>query len=254
MNFAGEMWVQCEKRLLQEAFIRNLYLFKQILIIFEVVNFLVMESKEYKIAKGLLEIEAVKLSPEKPFIWASGLHSPIYCDNRKALSYPDFRRTICMTMVDVINAEFKNVDVIAGVATGAIAYGALVAEMLGKPFVYVRSKAKDHGMGNQVEGVLHGGENVVVIEDLISTGKSSLEAVDALLKCNVNIAGMVAIFSYNFTKSRRAFENANVVLHTLSNYDALIDVALGAGYVKEEDMAMLREWRFDPEKWSSDHE
>ena len=141
-----------------------------------------MENTEYKIAKGLLEIEAVRLSPEKPFLWASGLHSPIYCDNRKALSYPAFRRTICEAMIDVINATFKDVDVIAGVATGAIAYGAIVAEMMGKPFVYIRSKAKDHGMGNQVEGVLRGGERVVVIEDLISTGQSSLAAVDLLLQ------------------------------------------------------------------------
>ena len=146
---------------------------------------------EYKIAKGLLDIEAVRLSPEKPFLWASGLHSPIYCDNRKALSYPEFRKTICESMIEVIKADFKKVDVIAGVATGAIAYGAIVAEMLGKPFVYIRSKAKDHGMGNQVEGVLHQGESVVVIEDLISTGQSSLAAVDALLKCGVHVAGMM---------------------------------------------------------------
>ena len=196
-----------------------------------------MENTEYKIAKGLLEIEAVRLSPEKPFLWASGLHSPIYCDNRKALSYPAFRRTICEAMIDVINATFKDVDVIAGVATGAIAYGAIVAEMMGKPFVYIRSKAKDHGMGNQVEGVLRGGERVVVIEDLISTGQSSLAAVD-----------------YNFDRSRRAFENADVELHTLSNYDTLVDVALDTGYIREGDVKMLKEWRYDPDKWSKDHE
>lgn len=213
-----------------------------------------MENTEYKIAKGLLEIEAVKLSPEKPFLWASGLHSPIYCDNRKALSYPAFRKTICKAMIEVINATFKDVDVIAGVATGAIAYGAIVAEMMGKPFVYIRSKAKDHGMGNQVEGVLRGGERVVVIEDLISTGQSSLAAVDALLKCGVHIAGMVAIFSYNFDRSRRAFENADVELHTLSNYDTLVDVALDTGYIREGDVKMLKEWRYDPDKWSKDHE
>ena len=213
-----------------------------------------MENLEYKIAKGLLDIEAVKLSPEKPFLWASGLHSPIYCDNRKALSYPGFRKTICESMIEVIKADFKKVDVIAGVATGAIAYGAIVAEMLGKPFVYIRSKAKDHGMGNQVEGVLHQGESVVVIEDLISTGQSSLAAVDALLKCGVHVAGMIAIFSYNFDRSRRAFENADVELHTLSNYDTLIDVAVDTGYVKEEDAKMLKEWRYDPDKWSKDHE
>ena len=193
-----------------------------------------MENLEYRIAKGLLDIEAVRLSPEKPFLWASGLHSPIYCDNRKALSYPDFRKTICEAMIEVINAEFKDVDVIAGVATGAIAYGAIV--------------------GNQVEGVLRGGERVVVIEDLISTGQSSLAAVDALLKCGVHIAGMVAIFSYNFDRSRRAFENADVELHTLSNYDTLVDVALDTGYIKEGDVKMLKEWRYDPDKWSKDHE
>ena len=203
-----------------------------------------MENLEYRIAKGLLDIEAVRLSPEKPFLWASGLHSPIYCDNRKALSYPDFRKTICEAMIEVINAEFKDVDVIAGVATGAIAYGAIVAEMTGKPFVYIRSKAK----------VLRGGERVVVIEDLISTGQSSLAAVDALLKCGVHIAGMVAIFSYNFDRSRRAFENADVELHTLSNYDTLVDVALDTGYIKEGDVKMLKEWRYDPDKWSKDHE
>ena len=213
-----------------------------------------MENLEYKIAKGLLDIEAVKLSPEKPFLWASGLHSPIYCDNRKALSYPGFRRTICESMIEIINADFKKVDVIAGVATGAIAYGAIVAEMMGKPFVYIRSKAKDHGMGNQVEGVLHGGESVVVIEDLVSTGKSSLSAVSALLKCNVHVAGMVAIFSYNFDKARKAFETADVELYTLSNYDTLIDVAVDTGYVREEDARMLKEWRYDPDKWSKEHE
>ena len=168
-----------------------------------------MENTEYKIAKGLLEIEAVRLSPEKPFLWASGLHSPIYCDNRKALSYPAFRRTICEAMIDVINATFK---------------------------------------------VLRGGERVVVIEDLISTGQSSLAAVDALLKCGVHIAGMVAIFSYNFDRSRRAFENADVELHTLSNYDTLVDVALDTGYIREGDVKMLKEWRYDPDKWSKDHE
>ena len=213
-----------------------------------------MEKLEYKIAKGLLDIQAVKLSPDKPFLWASGLHSPIYCDNRKALSYPDFRRTICEAMIEVINADFKDIDVIAGVATGAIAYGAIVAGMMGKPFVYIRSKAKDHGMGNQVEGVLRGGERVLVIEDLISTGKSSLAAVDALLKCSVHVVGMVAIFSYNFDRSRRAFENADVELHTLSNYDTLVDVALDSGYIKDSDVQMLRDWRYDPDKWSKDHE
>ncbi len=213
-----------------------------------------MESIEKRIAKGLLEIEAVKLSPEEPFTWASGLHSPIYCDNRKALSFTDKRRAVCEAMVEVINKEFKDIDVIAGVATGAIAYGAIVAEMLNKPFVYIRSKAKDHGMGNQVEGVLKPGDRVLVIEDLISTGKSSLGAVDALRKCEAEVIGMIAIFSYNFSSSREAFEKADIVLHTLSNYDVLVDVAIESGYVKKEQLEVLRQWRFNPEKWSADHE
>ncbi len=213
-----------------------------------------MESIEKRIAKGLLEIEAVKLNPEEPFLWASGLHSPIYCDNRKALSYPDKRKAVCEAMVEVIESTFKDIDVIAGVATGAIAYGAIVAEMLGKPFVYIRSKAKDHGMGNQVEGVLKAGDRVLVIEDLISTGKSSLAAVDALRKCSAEVIGMIAIFSYNFASSREAFEKADIVLHTLSNYDVLLDVAVETGYIKDVYVDMLREWKFNPEKWSAEHE
>lgn len=208
-----------------------------------------MESMEYKIAKGLLEIEAVKLNPENPFIWASGWHSPIYCDNRKALSYPSFREVICEAMIKKIKENFAKVDIIAGVATGAIAYGAIVAEKLGKPFVYVRPKPKDHGMGNQVEGVLNDGDNVVVIEDLISTGKSSLGAVEALYKGGVHVMGMIAIFSYNFDHSRKAFEDADVLLHTLSDYDTLIDVAVATDYIRKEDVELLREWRHSPETW-----
>lgn len=208
-----------------------------------------MDSVEYKVAKGLLEIEAVKLSPDKPYTWASGWKSPIYCDNRKALSYPSFRREICEAMVDVIRKNFKSADVIAGVATGAIAYGAIVAEIMGKPFIYVRSKPKDHGMGNQVEGKLDEGARVVVIEDLVSTGQSSLSAVDAILKCGVHVEGMVAIFSYNFSTSRRAFENADVELHTLCDYDTLIDAAVETEYIRKEDVEILREWRYSPETW-----
>ena len=208
-----------------------------------------MDSVEYKVAKGLLEIEAVKLSPDKPYTWASGWKSPIYCDNRKALSYPSFRREICEAMVDVIRKNFKSADVIAGVATGAIAYGAIVAEIMGKPFIYVRSKPKDHGMGNQVEGKLDEGARVVVIEDLVSTGQSSLSAVDAILKCGVHVEGMVAIFSYNFATSRRAFENADVELHTLCDYDTLIDAAVETEYIRKEDVEILRDWRYSPETW-----
>ncbi len=208
-----------------------------------------MISVEKTVADNLLKIEAVKLSPNKPFIWASGWKSPIYCDNRKALSHPEIRTAICKYMVEKIKENFQNVQVIAGVATGAIAYGAIVADMMGLPFIYVRSSVKDHGMGNQVEGEVRKGINVVVIEDLISTGGSSLAAVDALNKVGAHILGMVAIFSYNFDKSRRAFENANVELHTLSNYDTLIDEAVASKYIKEKDVELLREWRFSPETW-----
>jgi orotate phosphoribosyltransferase len=209
----------------------------------------IMETLEHKIAAGLLDIKAVKLSPENPFTWASGWRSPIYCDNRKGLSYPQLRNDIVEGMILKIKEKFDKVDLIAGVATGAIAYGVLVAEKLGLPFVYVRPKPKDHGMGNQVEGYLPDNANVVVIEDLISTGMSSLGAVDALTKAGAHVLGMVAIFSYNFPQSRRSFEYANVELHTLSDYDTLVDVALATKYIEEKDVEMLREWRYSPETW-----
>ena len=213
-----------------------------------------MDTLKRALASKLLKIKAIKLQPDNPFTWASGWKSPFYCDNRKTLSYPDLRGFVKLELAHAVLAHFPEATAVAGVATGAIAQGALVADELGLPFAYVRSKAKDHGMGNQVEGVLRGGERVVVIEDLISTGQSSLAAVDALLKCGVHIAGMVAIFSYNFDRSRRAFENADVELHTLSNYDTLVDVALDTGYIREGDVKMLKEWRYDPDKWSKDHE
>ena len=208
-----------------------------------------MERIEKRIAKGLLDIQAVKLNPENPFTWASGWHSPIYCDNRKGLSYPELRAQISDAMVEKIKEHYADCDVIAGVATGAIAYGVLVAEKLGKPFVYVRPKPKDHGMGNQVEGVLKEGDKVVVIEDLISTGMSSLGAVSALTKAGAHVLGMIAIFSYNFPQSRRAFENANIELYTLSDYDTLVDVALETNYINEKDIELLRTWRYSPETW-----
>lgn len=206
-------------------------------------------SVEKNVAKDLLEIQAVKLSPDEPFTWASGWKSPIYCDNRKILSYPDIRTSICEYMITVIKENFADADVVAGVATGAIAYGAIVAEKLGKPFIYVRSSPKDHGMGNQVEGVVREGMKVVVIEDLISTGKSSLDACIALAKAGAIVEGMVAIFSYNFTKARRSFEKANIELHTLSSYDALIDEAVSTKYVEEKDVEMLKQWRLAPDMW-----
>jgi orotate phosphoribosyltransferase len=208
-----------------------------------------MESIEKIVAKQLLDIKAVKLSPEKPFTWASGWKSPIYCDNRKVLSYPAARKVVYEAFVEIIKKHFKDVEVIAGVATGAIAYGMMVAEVLGLPFVYVRPKPKDHGTGVQVEGDLPEKARVVVVEDLISTGGSSLAAVDALHKAGANVLGMVAIFSYNFIKSIRAFENANVELHTLSHYEVLLEKAVEENYVKPEDLDVLKEWRINPEIW-----
>ena len=204
---------------------------------------------EKLIAGHLLETKAVKLSPEKPFLWASGWHSPIYCDNRKLLSYPSIRKDIIAAFVSVITENFKNVDIIAGVATGAIAWGALVAEKLDKPFIYVRPKPKDHGLGAQVEGDLPKGAKVVVIEDLISTGKSSLSAVDALEKNGAIVEGMVAIFSFHFIKSIRAFEEANVTLYTLSQYETLLDLAVEKNYIDGAMLNLLKEWRINPELW-----
>ena len=208
-----------------------------------------MESIEKIVAKQLLDIKAVKLNPENPFTWASGWKSPIYCDNRKVLSYPTARKVVYEAFVEVIKKNFKDVDVIAGVATGAIAYGMMVAEVLGLPYVYVRPKPKDHGTGAQVEGDLPANARVVVVEDLISTGGSSLAAVDALQKAGANVLGMVAIFTYNFIKSRRAFENANIELHTLSHYEALLETAVEENYIKPEYLDILKEWRINPEIW-----
>lgn len=208
-----------------------------------------MDSIERSVAKSLLDIKAVLLNPEKPFTWASGWHSPIYCDNRRILSHPQLREQVCRWMADNIAARYPDADIIAGVATGAIAHGVLIAHFLGKPFIYVRPKPKDHGTGSQIEGEYFEGAKVVVVEDLISTGTSSLSAVDALSKAGVDVMGMVAIFSYNFNISRKAFENANIELNTLTNYDTLIEVACETGYIKESDMALLRDWRFSPSTW-----
>lgn len=208
-----------------------------------------MESVEKIVAKQLLDVKAVKLNVENPFTWASGWKSPIYCDNRKILSYPAARKVVYESFVEIINKHFKDVDVIAGVATGAIAYGMLVAEAMGKPFVYVRPKPKDHGTGAQIEGDLPRGAKVVVVEDLISTGGSSLSAVDCLQKSGAVVLGMVAIFTYNFIRARRAFEYANVELHTLSHYEALLEEAVAENYIKQEDMEVLKQWRINPENW-----
>lgn len=212
-----------------------------------------MELIERAVAKSLLDIKAVLLNPEKPFVWASGWHSPIYCDNRRILSYPELRENVCRWMAEVIQKQYPDAEVIAGVATGAIAHGVLIAHFLNKPFVYVRPKPKDHGTGSQIEGILNAGAKVVVVEDLISTGMSSLAAVDALSKAGADVLGMVAIFSYNFNQSRKAFENANVELTTLSNYDALVEVACETGYIKESELGTLKEWRFAPSVWGKDN-
>ena len=202
-----------------------------------------------KIADYLLQIKAIKLQPDKPFTWASGWKSPIYCDNRKTLSYPTVRTFIRQQFVEQIKNEFTNTDVIAGVATGGIAQGALVAQDMGLPFVYVRSEAKKHGMTNMIEGVIEPGQSVVVIEDLISTGGSSLKAVQALRDAGCNVKGMVAIFTYGFKEAVDNFKQANCPLITLSNYHILIEEALKNNYITEKDLASLRKWREAPDKW-----
>ncbi len=208
-----------------------------------------MEMIEKKVAESLLGIKAVMLRPEKPFTWASGWLSPIYCDNRKILSYPEIRENVCRWMADIIMKQYPDVEVIAGVATGAIAHGYLVAHLLGKPFCYVRPKPKDHGTGSQIEGLLEPGAKVVIVEDLISTGMSSLAANNALVNAGANVLGMVAIFSYNFLHARKAFEDNNVELTTLSNYDTLIEVAHEIGYVKDSEIEVLKQWRISPSTW-----
>lgn len=203
-----------------------------------------------KIAEFLLQIKAVKLSPKKPFTWASGWKSPIYCDNRKTLSYPAVRTYIRQQFVQVINHEFGRPDMIAGVATGGIAHGALVAHDMGLPFVYVRSNAKDHGMKNMVEGDLTTGRSVVVVEDLVSTGSSSLNAVAALRDAGCEVKGMVSIFTYGFDEAVKAFEKEKVKLHALSNYQVLLDQAMHDSYITEKDLLSLNEWRKDPSNWN----
>ncbi len=198
----------------------------------------------------MLQIKAIKLSPSEPFEWASGWKSPIYCDNRLTLSYPTIRTYIRQQFVKIIETEFSKPDVIAGVATGGIALGALVAQELGVPFCYVRSGSKEHGLQNQVEGVLNEGQNVVVVEDLVSTGMSSLRAVDAVKEAGANVKGMVAIFTYGFEKAEQAFKEAKCDLITLSNYDNLIEQAVQSGYLTQGELEKVKEWRDNPSTWS----
>lgn len=201
-------------------------------------------------ANRLLAVKAVKLQPSKPFTWASGWKSPIYCDNRKALSFPAVRSLVKVEIARLIAEKYPDAEVIAGVATGAIAQGALVADILGLPFCYVRSSKKDHGMENLVEGYLEEGKKVVVVEDLISTGGSSLKAVAALREeKKADVLGMVAIFTYGFPVAEEAFRNAGVELTTLSNYEALLKYALETGYIGQNEVKTLQEWRKDPSVW-----
>ncbi len=208
-----------------------------------------MEKVSETIAKQLLQIKAIKLQPANPFTWASGWKSPIYCDNRKTLSYPEVRDYIKTSFVSLVNELYPEAEVIAGVATGAIAQGALVADELKKPFVYVRSSPKGHGMENLIEGDIQPGKKVVVVEDLISTGGSSLKAVEALRAAGCEVLGMVAIFSYGFQTAVDNFTAKEVKIDTLSNYQTLIEVAVETGYVSADDVKTLGNWRTDPANW-----
>ena len=203
-------------------------------------------------AESLLQIKAIKLDNANPFTWASGIKSPIYCDNRRTLSYPKIRTYIRQEFVKLITEEYGTVDLIAGVATGAIAIGALVAQEMGLPFVYIRSDKKAHGLENQIEGVAESGQSVVVVEDLISTGGSSLKAVEALRAAGCNVKGMVAIFTYGLSDADESFKAANCTLHTLTNYDFLIKKALEQNHIKDSDMQSLIKWRENPKGWGHD--
>jgi orotate phosphoribosyltransferase len=207
------------------------------------------EDKALKVAEFLLQIKAVKLNPKDPFTWASGIKSPIYCDNRVTLSYPQIRTFIRQAFAEAISESFGKPDVIAGVATGGIAQGALVAEELGLPFIYVRSSAKGHGMGNLIEGYFEKGQRVVVIEDLISTGGSSLKAVEALRDAGLEVKGLLAIFSYGFDIATQNFNEAHCPYITLSNYDILLQKAVSDNVLSEADLSSLQAWRTNPKEW-----
>lgn len=208
-----------------------------------------MDSLEKLTAEKLLKIKAIKLQPSNPFTWASGWKSPIYCDNRKILSYPDVRMFVKIEMARIILESFPEVDAIAGVATGAIAPGALVADTLGKSFVYIRATPKDHGLENLIEGELKPKSKVVVVEDLISTGGSSLKAVEAIRRDGSEVIGMVAIFTYGFPVATEQFEKADVSLRTLTNYEAVLKEAVRINYIEEDDLETLQEWRQSPSEW-----
>ncbi len=208
-----------------------------------------MDKIRNQVARELLRISAVKVQPEAPFTWASGWRSPFYCDNRKTLSYPDVRGLIRDSLCTVISQSFPEFDVIAGVATGAIAQGALVADRMGKPFVYVRSAPKDHGLANLIEGDLQPGSRVMIVEDLVSTGMSSLKAVDAVRNAGCEVVGMVASFTYGFPVAEEAFASHGVKLVTLTDYPAMLEAAVTSGYIKSDSLQTLNEWRKNPSEW-----
>lgn len=208
-----------------------------------------MDTLKKDFASKLLNVKAIKLQPNDPFSWASGWKSPFYCDNRKTLSYPGLRNFVKLELVHAVLEHFPEAEAVAGVATGAIAQGALVADELNLPFVYVRSKAKDHGMGNLIEGELEKGSKVVVVEDLISTGGSSLKAVAALREAGYEVVGMVASYTYGFPVAAEAFAEAGVRLETLTDYDHVVAEAVATGYIAESDVEVLAEWRKNPSEW-----
>ena len=208
-----------------------------------------MQELSTRFAQMLLNVKCIKVQPEAPFTWASGWLSPFYCDNRKTLAYPDVRTFVKEQLARIVSEKYPQATAIAGVATGAIAQGALVADALGLPMCYVRSKAKDHGMGNLIEGTLPEGAKVVVVEDLISTGGSSLKAVEALRAAGFEILGMVASYTYGFPVAAEAFKAADVELTTLTNYEAVVEVPLQTGYIKPEHVELLHQWRSNPSEW-----
>jgi orotate phosphoribosyltransferase len=202
-----------------------------------------------QVAKSLLQINAIILQPNNPFKWAAGWNSPIYCDNRKTLSYPEIRTYIRTSLASAINNHYKGANVIAGVATAGIPHGALVAEELGLPFIYVRAKAKEHGKQNQIEGHFEEGQTVVLVEDLISSGKSSLEAVSALREAGMNVKGLVSIFTYGFEAASQNFQNADCDFVSLCDYDNMLPQALETNYITSEELPLLKEWRKNPSIW-----
>jgi orotate phosphoribosyltransferase len=212
----------------------------------------VQEETALKIAQFLLQVKAIKLNLKEPYTWASGWKSPIYCDNRITLSYPVIRTYIRQQFAQIINDDFGDIDLIAGVATGGIAHGVLVAQEMGLPFAYVRSSAKEHGLTNNIEGVVESGQSVIVIEDLISTGGSSLKAVEALREAGANVKGLISIFNYGFQVAGDTFKEAACKVYSLSDYNFLIEQALADGFVREEDLEVLKKWRENPAAWKNE--